>query len=425
MKVTTTRIQRGVGQGGFHTASLRLKSGHPLFEAELPYELTYDCGTNSVGPGGLAIKAFLQRHIAEYAPAGGTVDALFISHLDQDHYNGAEQLCQTKTVSRIFLPYFSIDEIILFFLEQLASDIAVSAAFANAMLGIAGGGRQLFGIPVTVIGGPNITLRDPFPLNQPAGTGRLQAVVLADDGKTYPIGSDIAAGANIALVAGTRLTPWMLRPWSYKQSPEAQAMMTAMVNMNPQLKNLKGQPNGITVADLNSIKTNKDQIRATCQQIIASAKGTIASDYNNHNAPSICLYSGPRSRMTHRYGTGYLDRGASESLLSDNPAGWLTTGDALLQRHWSDFHDCYRDVLGLVGTYVIPHHGAQHNHSPDFVNTLGGRLAIICARQRSEHHPSDVVLDALYRNNAVVKVVDEYAAHGLREIALIETDDEF
>ncbi|MCQ0034317.1 hypothetical protein [Burkholderia glumae] len=423
MKFITARIQRGVGQGGFHTASFRLKPEHPLLDPELPYELTYDCGTNSVGPGGQAISAFLEKHIAAYEPAGGIVDALFVSHLDQDHYNGAEQLCRIKTISRIFLPYFSTDEIILFLLEQLVSDKAVSATFANAMLGIAGGDRQLFGRPVTVIGGPNVTLRDPLPLNQPAGNGRLQAVVLADNGHIYPIGSDIAAGANIALVAGTRLIPWIFRPWSYKQSPDAQAMMADTVDQIPQLKNLKGRTNGITAADLNSIEANKDQIRATCQKIIAKAKGTKASDYNNNNAPSICLYSGPRSRMTRPYRTVYLDRGAPESMLSTNQAGWLTTGDALLQRHWPDFHDCYKDVLGLVGTYVLPHHGSEHNHSPDFVNTLGGRLAIICARQRSTHHPSDVVLNALYQNNAVAKVIDEYAAYGLREIALIETDD--
>lgn len=422
MKVIATRVQRGVGQGGFHTSSILLQQ-KGMFDADLPFEFAYDCGTNSLGPASLKIDSFLGQHISAYEPADGIVDALFISHLDRDHYNGAEQLCKVRRIHRIFLPYFTIDELILLLLQQISSDIEVSTSFASSMASIATGGRTLFGIPVTVIGGTALITGDPFQRISPSTNGRLQAVLLGDDGKTYPIGDNIPGGANIGLVVNGQAIPWILRPWSYKQSAAAKKLMKDVISGVPELKNIRDQSKGISDADIANIKNNKDAIRSACQAIIAKSPGTIASDHSDNNSPSICLYSGPRSRITHRYATTYLERGTPESIIATNPIGWLTTGDMLMKRHWIDFITCYQDVVGLVGTFVIPHHGAENNHSPDFARAIAGRLAVICARQRSSHHPASIVLDELYANNAIVKVVDEYAAHGLCEVALLKTDN--
>lgn len=420
MKFFVTRVQRGVGQGGFHTCRVLLQRNH-IFGNDLPFEFAYDCGTNSVGPGGLAIEPFLEQHIADYDPAEGVVDALFISHLDRDHYNGAAQLCKVKKVQRIFLPYFTIEELILLLLDQIIAGSGVSVPFAQAMASIATGGRRLFGAPVTVIGGTANILRDPIQGSALGNGNRLEAVVIGDDGQYYPIGDDISAGANIGLVASRRALPWILRPWSYKQTAAARKLMQDLIAGVPELKDLHDHATAISQAHITAIENNKDSVRAGCQAIIAKAKGTIASDFKDNNAPSICLYSSPKSRLTQKYSAEYIERGTPESLVSSNPVGWLTTGDALISRHWQDFIACFRDLIGLTGTFVVPHHGAEKNHSPDFAAATAGRVAVICARHGSLHHPHRTVLDDLYANNAIAKVVDEYAVHGLREIATVDT----
>jgi hypothetical protein len=86
-----------------------------------------------------------------------------------------------------------------------------------------------------------------------------------------------------------------------------------------------------------------------------------------------------------------------------------------MHKHWEEFLACFSDVLGHVGTYVLPHHGSEKNHSPNFIHAVPGRLAIICARRKSEHHPATSVLDYLHKVGDVAKLVDEYCSHGLVE----------
>jgi hypothetical protein len=419
MKILLTRHQHGVGQGGFHSSGIYALTNERsiVFQKRFPFELVFDCGTSCTGPRGLKKKDFLKQHIQGHEPDGCTVDAFFISHLDRDHYEGAEQLCKSKTVLRIFLPYFSVEEIILLILDQIVNDIGISTAFINAMLGIARGTKTLFNVPVTIVGGSSTQdSNTQFPPST-VQADRLIAETLQDDGKAIPIGSVIPSGASIVLRAQEHRLPWRLRPWSYKQSAAAQSAMEALVSSIPELDNVRTARLPISATDLEAIENRKHDIRQECKKVIENAKGVGAGDFNS---PSLCLYSGPVSHMSPTYRISYVDRGNSADFLAANPSGWLTTGDSVLRTQWPEFRSCYEDVLGLIGTFVVPHHGAVKNHSPSFADIMGSRLAVVCARQYSEHHPHADVLNALYGVNAAIKIVTEYDAIGLREVIHVE-----
>lgn len=419
MKMLLTRHQHGVGQGGFHSSGIYALPNDQsiLFQQRFPFELVFDCGTSCTGPAGLKKRDFLERHIQGYEPAEGTIDALFISHLDIDHYEGAEQLCRSKTVLRIFLPYFSIEEFILLILAQIDEGAGVSTDFVSSMLAIARGDRQLFGVPVTIVGGIAVQGSDAPGPSSAAQSNRIIAEVLQGDGKAAPIGATIPSGASIVLQAEGRRLPWRLRPWSYKQSPGAQRAMEALISSFPELDNVRTKEKPISAADLKAIEDHKDDIRQECRRVIKVAKGVGAGDFNS---PSLCLYSGPVSRMSPTCRISYIDRGASAAYLATNPGGWLTTGDSVLRTQWPEFRSCYEDVFGLVGTFVVPHHGAANNHSPNFVDMMGSRLAVVCARHNSTHHPHGDVMNALYEVDAAIRLVTEYDSVGLREVIHVE-----
>lgn len=426
MNIYIDRIQRGVGQGGFHTCSITAEiHTHLLLRTERhPFEFVFDCGTRSLGPKKKPLADFLNDHIQAYEPADGIVDALFISHLDVDHYNGAEQLCNSKDVSRVFLPYFTVDELLLMVISEITADdasTAITTTYINTLIGIARGNRLLFDVPVTVIGGPNTQDNDQRPIQQ--DSDRLIVVEILDDGTERAIGGHIASGSTIGIKTKSRRLPWILRPWSYQQSKEAQKAITAAIDAIPALKKLNRsnkkdrKPGNVSAADIKAIHENKIAIRAACSQVLTDAGGTPASD---HNAVSLCLYSGPQPRLLTSYRAKYIYRGSEEPLLRHDPTGWISTGDSLLSKHWKDFCSAFADVLGNVGTYVVPHHGSDLNHSPELLHSVAGRLAVICARSHSKDHPGTTVLDDLYEVDSIVKRVDEYSTYGLREIVLFE-----
>jgi hypothetical protein len=288
--------------------------------------------------------------------------------------------------------------------------------YLNNLISIANGGRILFGVPVTVIGGPYMPGHDQLQ-NPPQVQGRLTAVHVRDDGTEEAIGDNLPPKANIGLKTNKRRLPWILRPWSYQQSAAAQITMTAAINSIPALIGLNQQGQIVTAAHLTAIEQNKKAIRHDCNKIIIDAGGI---GRGNNNAPSLCLYSGPQARLLTSYRTTYLERGSPEHLLQHDPTGWITTGDCLMRNYWPSFRDAYADVLGNVGTYVVPHHGADDNHSPDFIDAVPGRLAVICARYKSVHHPGLATLDCLHEVDDLIKRVDEYSTYGLREIVLFE-----
>lgn len=398
--VTVERTQHAVGQGGFHSCTIKI-------DDDCTFEYVFDCGTRSKGPDDTPIEAFLNQHIQRYQPLNNKVDGLFLSHLDIDHYNGAKQLCAVKSVSRIYLPYFTVDDILLVLATHDVEATAETADYLNELFAIARGRRRLFGVAVTVIGGSSAPEEGQ---NQPPEGDReqLQPVLIDEHGHLHPIADNLPNGATIGLRYQAQVLPWILRPWSYKQSAKAQEAMSKAIDQIPSLKHLKDDSKRVTALDLQAIKTHVSTLKKQCTDILFKETG-LSSDSKNANTPSICLYSGPLPRLIQNFKFKYDLRGSPDKRLKNNPVGWITTGDCLMSKHWPEFRQCFVDVLTHVGTYVVPHHGAEGNHRTDFIDATPGRLAIICARNKSPHHPSKAVLECLHEVDDLWLVADEYA----------------
>ena len=85
MDVTHFRIQHGVGQGSFHSATVQADRAR--------FDYVYDCGARA----GSGKSNELKRNIDSLGlerrasvSGGGVLDVLVLSHYDADHLNGAQ-----------------------------------------------------------------------------------------------------------------------------------------------------------------------------------------------------------------------------------------------------------------------------------------------------------------------------------------------
>lgn len=88
------RVIHPIGQGGFFTETFFDDNRNEVFSA------IYDCGSETQKPD--LIKTYLNKWIDRYPQR--RVDAVFISHLHEDHINGLDDLLSTGKVKYLFLP---------------------------------------------------------------------------------------------------------------------------------------------------------------------------------------------------------------------------------------------------------------------------------------------------------------------------------
>lgn len=410
MNLELLRFQHGIGQGGFHTSSfvLRDKDKRPCGS----FVLVFDCGTLSSGPHGESPADFLSAEICTSMKPGQVVDAFFISHLDNDHLSGAEELCNRCNVRRVFLPYFEQEELVLFVAQNILSNKKSALGPTGLAIAVkALGGGSLFGAPVTRIGGPPVDgereQRGDEPLTE--GEPRIGVVQVSRTGFRSTLGGSLPNGSGIGLsVAGIHI-PWLLLPWSYKQSPVGLAQLLTDV---PELGKVCFGAATVTARDMEELIALRPRIRASLTKIIKAAGGIYASDFN---APSICLYSGPLINDPRIHRQRYLDRGTTHSLAQKDPIGWVTTGDAILSKYEPEFFSMFDPFLNYTGTYVLPHHGSLKNHSLEFVKRVRGRFALICARSGSKDHPHPYVLADLATFSEEHRILTQYLVGGVKE----------
>ena len=92
-----TRIFHSVGQGGFYTETFDDLPDKPM--------VVFDCGGKS--------SKLMKDYINSFLPTKpkATIEAVFISHLHDDHINGLQHLLHRANVKKIFLPQFNSNQL--------------------------------------------------------------------------------------------------------------------------------------------------------------------------------------------------------------------------------------------------------------------------------------------------------------------------
>ena len=100
-----TRVIHPIGQGGFYTETFKDDNDKEVFN------VVYDCSSETGKP--YEINSYLEKYYPNSTKhPKKKIDAVFISHLHNDHINGLKWLLVNTNVEYLFLPQLT-EEIIL------------------------------------------------------------------------------------------------------------------------------------------------------------------------------------------------------------------------------------------------------------------------------------------------------------------------
>lgn len=457
MRIVHSRIQHGVGQGSFHSASLEVDEDNGR---RYRFDYVYDCGALKGSAASPALKRSIDRMDLAGRPGSGgkpVIDALVLSHYDRDHIIGSALLAKKFLVKRIFVPFLSPAELMLVVAGQAG---ALTEAEITELQGLALGGQSLFGVPITMITpGDGDTDLGPAtdPDGQPPGPdisdnvmqGPPEALHATVGPAGAALGPFLASSRNVELgFGGHQPQPlWKLRFWNRGVSDELLVhLFEALVSCNFPLAALF-EPSAIDeVLDwLEDGSHRKATLQAYSDAIAqyAPAWAGEASGQKLANFLSLALYSGPESPVASRpwfyeetrardgfprvgsrrwHPFGRRGRHSSSGRL-----GWLGTGDAPLGEAgvWADFSIHYAAELQTALTVQVPHHGAAPKHGPKFYNAglhpePGMNAVISVGKTNTYGHPTVAVLKEVMAARGDLQVVTEDTGVGFHEVIVFE-----
>lgn len=456
VRISHSRVQHGVGQGSFHSASVEVYEGGRSHR----FDYVYDCGALSGGAPTQELKRAIKRMDVDRRQdfgEKGVIDLLVLSHYDQDHINGAKDLVDKCKVKRIVVPYVGPEELALVLLSQ-AAEISVDMVFTLHQL--ANGASKFFGVPVTMVRSSGADNNNEGDTSQIPGDGGKSDQILEERfprsiepavGKArLPLNREMSDADNVGLtVDGVSKSPfWKLRFWNRGvDSKLLNNVSTELKNCGFPLDALKDQAKVNEVVDWLIDSDNKKKALIAYRRAIDIFAPTWKSEstgYKLANFLSLAMYSGPCDLSKKSWdlehaswlpaGEAYLPfvrplwgRPGHWRDRTIDLAGWLGTGDAPLgeSKTWGDFAQHYHLELTSTGTVLVPHHGAAPKGGLRFYNPglhpRPGMLAVISAGKNNSYgHPRAAVIKQLMFQNVQIELVTEDATLGLHEVFLIK-----
>lgn len=461
LTVTHSRIQHGVGQGSFHSATVEVKESGLSYR----FDYVYDCGALRVGVPTEELKRSIKRMDLDRRKGDshkGVIDLLVLSHYDKDHTNGAELLINRYNVKRIVVPYLGPEELALV-LASKAADI--SSAEVTELHQLANGGQTFFGVEVTMVrssvddetGDEDdvVNSKDDLVDGDQGADEELPEPILPYVGSKQMEGV-MYGNKNVKLtvkLSDKQISFWKLRFWN-------RGVEDGLIeDLKNELTNCRFPWSALSepaaANELNKWLSKPDNRKKTIQAYrtavvkYAPTWKSEAASRKLANFLSITLYSGPYPMQRGRKWVPEivtslpaesvqleLSRQEIIWLWSNRQSwqddqiklvGWLGTGDAPLGENkiWSDFAKHYIKELPLTGTVQVPHHGAAPLGGPNFYNPAlhpnAGMIAVISAGKNNTYaHPRAAVIKQILSTGAKIELVTEGTTLGLHEVFVIK-----
>ena len=356
-----------VGQGAFYCESFSQKNTHDNIN------IVYDCGSQT------DVK-IVELEIRNNFRYGETIDALFISHLHEDHVNGIPYLLAHCNVKRIYFPLITSKNRKLMEIYYHVNNID--------------------GFPLDFFRDPYETVRNLSPDNTPVLNGideadnedesidwqqdRLRRQRSGDN-----VFEDIKASYHLK---NTAYDKWLYIPFNFRQTARVQSL----------LNNLQGQfQRTITEDEMVRLwENNNPGDRDKIKQAYAKVPG-------GFNVNSMTLFSGEIGDTLSQYKRGCCSIPYFPGCKSP---GCLYMGDydASGTMKWKDLQKAYQRYWQHIGGVQIPHHGSHHNFNPDFLR-MDAFFIISAGYTNRYHHPHASVVKAFLLKGIMPHIVTEQA----------------
>ncbi len=358
-----------VGQGLFYWGILNVNGCQNINDCQ--FSFVYDCGSTSQN----RIKERVEN-FKEILGHNNELDMLVISHFDKDHMNGVSELLRDTKVKNIFIPYYHLDDYLLFVCFIYGYGIA--ANIGNIIL-----------VPSTN--------------NMNGGIG-----ILGDDHIELPRANDIPGNMKIPnknVFINNKEEFDFKEIWEFK-----------FYNVELKPKDYDGIESEIKKKlDDSSLEEfiKKPGSKKELQEIY---KKYIKIHRNNseQNQSSLCLYHGPRddlrllmrhccicglklSRYIHDFYRFYVRKSRVCALMSN---GTILTGDISLvdsasdkeKPYYESFIQCFEKYLEKTGVFQIPHHGSKNTWNKQILEDFPNAIFVNSAGEDNHNHPDRMVL---------------------------------
>ena len=375
-----TRIFHSVGQGGFYTERFNDLPDKPM--------VVFDCGGKS--------KGFMEKYIDSFLPEDKkvTIEAIFISHLHDDHINGLQHLLHRANVKKIFLPQFNSNQLF-------------DSIFYNA----ANGARtdDSNNLVLSLIN-PTNTFGETTIIQVSETNGDIS--YREDANHMHQVSQTIASGTPLKLE-----NEWIYIPFNPKSK-------------TPNFDRIKDQFIKEKLQDLYNNATNPhEQAKALAKFVklhgVKKCKELYKDMFGNiHNGQSMTLFSGLRksesnvycypfhSPYIHFYRHFWRDCLYDYEDYNENciPVNFLYTGDyeagdSAKMKELSYFYTKMKVWETICGVQ-IPHHGSRNNYANELYNKRCYAIASAGASNKF-HHPNIDTLINIFHQGCKPFVVTE------------------
>ena len=402
-----------VGQGAFYSEHFCDESNKRLVN------VVYDCGTSTE-------KRYIEEEIEKGFKEGEIVDAVFISHLHDDHINGIPYLIRHCDVKKIFFPLLETpgknflvklkaivedaDEFSVKFIDspqKAVADIESESQYSHNI--------ELIGVRANK---DNESLkRDLNPVDE------------FEEGIDGICHHTLSSGMNVAKKIHPELGSligfgepyWIYIPYNFEFSSRIDELLTGL------------ERNELSRDQL--IELGKDPERYNAEiKLIKSIYSGLSNDFNSH---SMTVFSGGKNLNIHRIEveTGanncmsrrvfcekkepkekkesklraQNDERQKNSSSGQAPSACLYTGDyklnniGVVEKLKKVYSQYWEDLLLMQ----VPHHGSRKNYCGELVEP--GVIYVVSAGFKNRYkHPSDYVINDISANRGHPVVITEH-----------------
>lgn len=371
MKVT--RVIHPIGQGAFYSERIECD--------DRTYNIVYDCGSGNRKK----TPKRLERQIASYYKKEDVIDILFISHFDNDHINGINELRRhTSEIKNVIVPLIEQEDFWFYSIENNEFE-----RFYNSLTGLANSVYKI----------------------KPAGEDdkyyRLNDIGLIDLLESEKGSFEVHNATKFSL---GRSIDWCYIPFNYDKKIRLNILKNELVK------------NGISEKELTSgwdvIGHHVDNIKKAYKSVVADGanktslilySGGVEGEYKCWQYQgSMCYYPWIHHRHFYRY----------------DKEGCLCFGDNDLNQAniLNDLKHKLGSLVERVGTIQAPHHGAINNFNDDIftINNSVKMFFVSFGNKNTYRHPSSgVVAEILKNGNGLFEVTEEMDSAYIQIIAKV------
>lgn len=361
------RAFNAIGQGGFYTEKFN------------NFNMVFDCGSET------DVK-IINKSIEEKFDKGEKIDAVFISHLHNDHVNGLDHLINYCNVQRVFLPLLTEEQKVILLIDSYCR------GFKKSDFNV-----RLIESPEETLGKSNVIYVKPD--NKNRSNDNSSDVSNADSYDIKSLQWQIDSGTQITF---SNEREWIFIPYNFREDTRVKKLKDELNKEKINLKTI----NDFETAWKDTAKRDK----------IKNAYNSVRGDLNTN---SMVIYSGPRLINDKRIRMlPYCDsakcrivRYCTRNNYNVYNVGCLYLGDydSKGERKWEKLKDRYKNYWDKIGVIQLPHHGSHHNYNDELLHHDGIECIISAGFRNRFNHPHIDVVRKIDSRNVNLHIVNEFA----------------